>query len=156
MTPSPLTVYLAAVEARADAATPGPLHAWDRGIGWEVHVGRLCGPRSGPDCRVLNSEDKDTFCEADAMFHAHAPDDLRTLLAIARRCVEALTAARAGLIATSLGGVSDEDGRETALQSWCDDGWTCEHDECVKGRAGIEAIDQTLADLARMGEGGGG
>ncbi len=32
------------IKAALEAATPRPWHAWDRGIGYEVHV--------GPDCEV--------------------------------------------------------------------------------------------------------
>ena len=68
-----------------------------------------------------------------------------TLVQLVRDAHAALGKARAGLIATSLGGLSDDDGRETSLQSWCDDGWTCEHAECIAGRDGIQAIDETRA-----------
>ena len=47
------------------ATKPRPWHAWDRGIGWEIHV----GPDPGDDhrhCQCVNDEFRDTFDEADA------------------------------------------------------------------------------------------
>lgn len=67
------------LEALAKAATPGPWHAGDRGIGWEVHAGRPgkrgCYERDA-DCRDLNSEYKDTFTQADASYIAAASPDV--------------------------------------------------------------------------------
>ncbi len=57
--------------------TPGPWHAWDRGIGWEVHVG------SGTDCPKrcddINAGFRGTFEQSDAQLIAAAPDLLKAL-----------------------------------------------------------------------------
>jgi hypothetical protein len=53
------------------AHTPGPWEAYDRGIGWEVHVGG----------RPVNDGFRDTFEEGDARLISAAPD----LLAAAKR-----------------------------------------------------------------------
>ena len=66
---------LAEIEARANAATPGPWEAWDRGIGFEVHV-------NGEE---LNSEFRETFRQADAEFIAEARTDVPALLVEVRR-----------------------------------------------------------------------
>ena len=66
---------LAEIEARAEAATEGPWEAWDRGIGFEVHVNAEC----------LNSEFRETFRQADAEFIAAARTDVPDLLAEVRR-----------------------------------------------------------------------
>ncbi len=64
------------------SATPGPWHAWDRGIGWEVHKGEE-GSENGL-LTVVNDGFRETFTEADARLIAAAPD----LLAVAKRIVE--------------------------------------------------------------------
>ncbi len=58
--------------------TPGPWHAYNRGIGWEVHEGASC--REGFClCGPVNSGPKDTFSEADARLIAVAPELLECL-----------------------------------------------------------------------------
>lgn len=56
--------------------TPGPWHAWDRGIGWEVHAGDPTGcydPEG--DCKgPIHDQFRDTCSEADARLMAAAPD----------------------------------------------------------------------------------
>ena len=71
------------IRAALAAATPGPWHAWDRGIGYEVHVGPDCeGLGWGEsECRELNSEFRETFRESDAHLIANAPTWLAELLA---------------------------------------------------------------------------
>lgn len=88
-----MTADLKAIRARLAAATPGPWHAWDRGIGYEVHKGaeRDCLSEFGTGsehCDELNDGFRETFARGDADLIAHAPADLAAL------CdeVEALTA----------------------------------------------------------------
>ena len=83
------------IKARADVATPGPWHAWDRGIGWEVHKGEECAPGCGRSCDALNGEFRDTFTRADAEFIAAAREDVPWLVSE----VERLTAERDALAA---------------------------------------------------------
>ena len=83
------------IKARADVATPGPWHAWDRGIGWEVHKGEECAPGCGRSCDALNGEVRDTFTRADAEFIAAAREDEPWLVSE----VERLTAERDALAA---------------------------------------------------------
>ena len=75
---------MAEIEARANAATPGPWEAWDRGIGFEVHV-------NGEE---LNSEFRETFRQADAEFIAEARTDVPALLAEVRRLQAAVERVR--------------------------------------------------------------
>ena len=75
---------LAEIEARAEAATEGPWEAWDRGIGFEVHVNAEC----------LNSEFRETFRQADAEFIAAARTDVPDLLAEVRRLQAAVERVR--------------------------------------------------------------
>ena len=86
---------LGEIKARADVATPGPWHAWDRGIGWEVHKGEECAPGCGRSCDALNGEFRDTFTRADAEFIAAAREDEPWLVSE----VERLTAERDALAA---------------------------------------------------------
>ena len=86
---------LGEIKARADVATPGPWHAWDRGIGWEVHKGEECAPGCGRSCDALNGEVRDTFTRADAEFIAAAREDVPWLVSE----VERLTAERDALAA---------------------------------------------------------
>jgi len=81
------------IKARADVATPGPWHAWDRGIGWEVHKGEECAPGCGRSCDALNGEFRETFTRADAEFIAAAREDVPWLVSE----VERLTAERDAL-----------------------------------------------------------
>ena len=73
-----LTDRLDEIEARADAATPGAWEAWDRGIGFEVHV----------NGEGLNSEFRETFRQADAEFIAAARTDVPQLVAALRAVLE--------------------------------------------------------------------
>ena len=86
---------LGEIKARADVATPGPWHAWDRGIGWEVHKGEECAPGCGRSCDALNGEFRETFTRADAEFIAAAREDEPWLVSE----VERLTAERDALAA---------------------------------------------------------
>lgn len=74
MTDPMTTERLDEIEARADAATDGPWEAWDRGIGFEVHV----------DGEGLNSEFRETFQQADAEFIAAARTDVPQLVTALR------------------------------------------------------------------------
>ena len=69
---------LAEIEARAEAATEGPWEAWDRGIGFEVHV----------DGEALNSELRETFRQADAEFIAASRTDVPALVAALRAVLD--------------------------------------------------------------------
>ena len=75
---------LAEIEARAEAATEGPWHAWGRGIGFELHLGAAakCGQIR---CEDVNGEFRETFKRADAAFIAAARTDVPDLLAEVRR-----------------------------------------------------------------------
>lgn len=77
------TEQLAAVEARAAAAFPGPWKAWDRGIGYEVHTHHD---------EPLNYHHRETFGKADAEFIANARTDVPALLALVREQQAALDA----------------------------------------------------------------
>lgn len=133
MTPA-LAAYLRAISDRCEQATPGP---------WAAHALTNRPWIEGPGPEALHVADCAT--DEDALLVAAARTDLPTLVRLVRDAHTALMLARAGLVATSLGGVDRDDGTESALQSWCDDGWTCEHAECIAGRKGIEAIDGALA-----------
>lgn len=69
------------IRAALEAATPRPWHAWDRGIGYEVHVGPDCEVTPDARCSELNGEFRETFTGADAHLIAHAPEWLAELLA---------------------------------------------------------------------------
>ena len=82
---------LAEIEARAEAATEGPWHAWGRGIGFELHLGAAakCGQIR---CEDVNGEFRETFKRADAAFIAAARTDVPALLAEVRRLQDAAQA----------------------------------------------------------------
>ena len=117
------------IKARADVATPGPWHAWDRGIGWEVHKGEECAPGCGRSCDALNGEVRDTFTRADAEFIAAAREDEPWLVSE----VERLTAERDALAAQvarveSLAEWFDSVQEEHLLQYDCQ----CEMKDCYE------------------------
>jgi len=58
--------------SQATKFTPGPWHAWDRGIGFEVHTGK--GPCDGDCGGCINDGFRETFTEANARLIAAAPD----------------------------------------------------------------------------------
>ena len=91
-----MTLDLDPIRARLAAATPGPWHAWDRGIGSEVHVGAECVSETTQyeRCRDLNDGFRETFAEADAALIANAPADLAALLAEVERLREAVQRVR--------------------------------------------------------------
>ena len=60
-----------------ERATPGPWHAWDRGIGYEVHTEAEHNPIH---CVSLNSEFRETFRGPDARLIAAAVNALPALL----------------------------------------------------------------------------
>lgn len=66
--------------------TPGPWHAADRGIGWEVHIGAE-HPEEGW-CDSINEGFRETFTEADARLIAAAPQ----MYAALKRAAELLDA----------------------------------------------------------------
>ena len=70
-----------------EEATPGPWHAWNRGIGFEVHTEAEHNPIR---CDPLNSGFRETFSGPDAHLIAAAVNALPTLL-------DALDAAEAAL-----------------------------------------------------------
>lgn len=86
--------HLAEIEACANAATEGPWHAWDRGIGYELHLGvaAKCEPSR---CEDVNGEFRETFKQADAEFIAHARTDVDNLVAEVRRLQDAIERVRA-------------------------------------------------------------
>lgn len=75
---------LAEIEARVDAATPGPWHARDRGIGHELHHGAADDCKQNW-CEDVNGEHRETFRRGDAEFIAAARNDVPALLAEVRR-----------------------------------------------------------------------
>lgn len=125
--PSPAPIDLAAMRARAEAATPGPWqtddaqqHAWgvydDNGDGVavarDIQYDKASGSRYGVDLR-----------EADAIFIANAREDIPALLALVSRLegdVERMREAL-GKAATD---VLAERARQIAVE-----GWTPEHDD---------------------------
>ena len=52
--------------------TPGPWHAQDRGIGWEVHLGDSAPENGWGNC--VNDGFRETFTEADARLISASPD----------------------------------------------------------------------------------
>jgi len=60
-----------------DEATPRPWHAWDRGIGFEVHTEAEHNPIR---CDPLNSGFRETFCGPDARLIVAAVNSLESLL----------------------------------------------------------------------------
>ena len=60
-----------------EMATPGPWHAWDRGIGYEVHTEAEHNPIR---CVSLNSEFRETFRGPDARLITAAVNALPALL----------------------------------------------------------------------------
>ena len=84
---------LAEIEARVEDATEGPWHAWDRGIGYELHLGAAakCGQIR---CEDVNGEFRETFKRADAAFIAAARTDVPDLLAEVRRLQAAVERVR--------------------------------------------------------------
>ena len=75
-----------------DEATPRPWHAWDRGIGFEVHTEAEHNPIR---CDPLNSGFRETFCGPDARLIAAAVNALPTLLDRLAHMTEARDNARA-------------------------------------------------------------
>src|SRR5690554_2907170 len=75
---------LATIAARADAATPGPWWAWDRGVGWHIATE---DPDATADVPALLPEGirTDLGRREDAVFIAHARQDIPRLLAEVRR-----------------------------------------------------------------------
>lgn len=77
------------LQALAAAATPGPRHAADRGIGWEVHRGEA--PRDScweqpvdSWCQPLNDGERETFAQGDAaLLAALDPETVTALVAVA-------------------------------------------------------------------------
>ena len=53
------------------------------------------------------------------------------------------------LVGIALHGVDDENGEPTAFQAFCDDGWLCEHAECVAARDAMQAADQETSGTVR-------
>lgn len=95
-----MTPDLDPIRARLAAATPGPWHSWDRGIGYEVHKGRAadCLSEYGvgmESCTELNDGFRGTFRMADADLIANAPADLAALVAEVERLREAVERVRA-------------------------------------------------------------
>ena len=89
--PSPLTVYLAAVEARTEAATPGP---------WVMDQGRKVMTPPGIFRQIVAETKFDApALEApalvsswdNAIFIAHARTDLPRLVRLLQRAVQAIT-----------------------------------------------------------------
>lgn len=76
-----MTTHKEEVRALLSAATPGPWHAWDRGIGFEVHQGgvHIEWTEHGGNCRELNNEFRETFRQPDAALIARAPELLAAL-----------------------------------------------------------------------------
>jgi hypothetical protein len=124
------------IKARAEAATPGPWHAWDRGIGWEVHKGEERAP-CGRSCDELNGEFRGTFTREDAAFIAAAREDVPWLVSE----VERLTAERDALAAqvARLAKPGDPDARMCAYYY----GFT---------RTGIGLVDNILSAVAKAGK----
>ena len=68
---------LAELRRLLDEATPGPWHAWDRGIGYEVHTEVEHNPIR---CDPLNSGFRETFGGPDAQLIVAAVNALPALL----------------------------------------------------------------------------
>ena len=79
------------IRSRAEAATPGPWHNYDRGIGYEVHVGPATekhwwqagedGHERGGECSCIHDGFRETIPnEQNADFIAHARQDIPDLL----------------------------------------------------------------------------
>ena len=68
---------LAELRRLLERATPGPWHAWDRGIGYEVHAEVEHNPIH---CVPLNSEFRETFRGTDARLIVAAVNALPGLL----------------------------------------------------------------------------
>ena len=86
---------LAELRRLLEEATPGPWHAWDRGIGYEVHTEAEHNPIH---CVSLNSEFRETFRGPDARLIAAAVNALPALLDAAAerdRLAEAVERVRA-------------------------------------------------------------
>lgn len=75
---------LATIAARADAATPGPWWAWDRGVGWHIATE---DPNATADVPALLPEGirTDLGRREDAEFIAHAREYVPRLVAEVRR-----------------------------------------------------------------------
>ena len=73
------------IEGLRDAASPGPWHPADRGVGWEVHLGEApeeCWTQA-PDCPEFNSGFRQTTTEGNAKLAAEAPRMAASLLLMA-------------------------------------------------------------------------
>ena len=79
--PGPAELDLDAIRARADAATPGPWWAWDRGtfVGFEIAVGAPAKDGRPVD-RLPDAMRTDIGCREDAEFIAAARTDVPALL----------------------------------------------------------------------------
>lgn len=83
---------LEAIRGRADAATPGPWWAWDRGVGWHIAVGPGVDDRGRPDRLLPEGERTDIDRREDAEFIAAARQDVPALVAELERLQRLLVA----------------------------------------------------------------
>ena len=95
-----------------------PWHAWDRGIGYELHVGATCRDEMEPRgyCEEVNNSFRETFCAPEAELIVAAVNALPALLdAAAERdaLADRLDIAEAGLdrVAVAMGCGDEVDGR---------------------------------------------
>lgn len=86
-------IDLAAIEARVQAATPGP---------WHQDGYYLCGP--GEDSKLAELFLEDEQCDANMSFIAHAITDIPLLIAHVKELEAALEEWRTGEIRTDLVG----------------------------------------------------
>lgn len=80
----------AALRALAEAATPGPWHPADRGIGWEVHV----EPHNDPDAKCWGQLPDGSWVPDDELMSGHkgttSESDARYLAAVSPDVILAL------------------------------------------------------------------
>ncbi len=72
---------LTAIKKRAEAATPGPWWAWDRGVGWVIGLGDGRDERGRPEDRLPEGFRTDIGRAEDAEFIAAARTDIPALVA---------------------------------------------------------------------------
>lgn len=110
---------LDAIEARANAATPGPWNAWDRGVGFHIALGDERDDWGRPEDLLPEGLRTDIGRRADAEFIAAARTDVPALVAEVRRLRAELDELRRHLgavdVLTNLGWSAEADRLAAAL-----------------------------------------
>ena len=143
-----MTTTNAELRALAEKATPGPWHEWDRGIGYEVHIGASPCPmldEKAKWCVCLNDEMRETFQEHDAAYIAAAhPARIIELLGEVE-LYEKENQTLHGLVDLKVAEIVEGDAIEAALRAKLDLAMRAlEH---IEGKTGDHDTTEALAQL---------